>query len=165
MSRYRVEQRVLIVRTYWKTGSIIAWQWQFMAHFGVRKQAAKYSSQYLGKKLGTTGSLLDVHEGHPKLLEATVQEIKKNRLLASTRSYCMDCHLKWGGSPNTSERAAKSAKLHAYLITVMQECEKKQNYCNARGLCKHAVMIIVAISNSVQKIYLAFIAPSLHQCS
>ena len=80
-----MEKSVFIVRTFWKTESIKAYQRQFIAQFGVPKPPAKSSSQYLVKK--TNGTLLDAHEGgRPKLREAIVQE-KKDTLLTSPKKY------------------------------------------------------------------------------
>ena len=85
MYRYTVEERVFIVRTYWKTESLKACQQEFVKKFGGRNPPSKPCILALSKKLETTGALLDAHGGgRPKMSEETVQNVKA-RLLQSPK--------------------------------------------------------------------------------
>jgi len=55
MYRYTLEERVSIVRTYWKTESIKSCQQQFLENFGGWHPPSKYSIWALSKKLDTKG--------------------------------------------------------------------------------------------------------------
>jgi len=73
MYRYTLEERVFIVRTYWKRKSIKSSQQQFLENFGGRHPPSKSSIWALSKKLETKGTLLDEHTGgRPKMSEEKI---------------------------------------------------------------------------------------------
>ena len=134
MYRYTLQERVFIVRTYWKTESIKSCQQQFLEKFGGRHPPSKPSIWALSKRLETKGSLLDEHTGgHPKMSEETNQNVT-DRLLASAKKSLRRLSQELGLSRNTCERAVKKRKLHAYRISVAHELKesdqvKRVAYC------------------------------------
>ena len=131
--RYTLEERVFIVRTYWKTESIKSCQQQFLEKFGGRHMMSKSSIWALSKKLETKGTLLDEHTGCPKMSEETIQNVK-DWLLASPKKSLHRLSQESGLSRSTCQRAAKKAKLHACFISVVHELKehdevKRVAYC------------------------------------
>jgi len=121
MYRYTLEERVFIVRTYWKTESIKLCQQQFLEKFGGRHPPSKYCIWALSKKLEIKGTLLDeLTGGRPKMSEETIQNVK-DRLQASPKKPLRRLSQESGLSRNTCQRAAKKAKLRAYRISVLHE--------------------------------------------
>ena len=107
MYRYNLEERVFIVRTYWKTESIKSFQQQFLEKFGGRHLPSKSSIWALSKKLETKGTLLDKHTGScPKMSEETIQSVK-DRLLVSPKKSLRRLSQESGLSRSTCQRAAK----------------------------------------------------------
>jgi len=73
MYRYTVEERIFIVRTFWKTESIKSCQQTFLEKFGGRHPPSKSSIWALSKKPETKGTLLDEHTGgRPKMSEEKI---------------------------------------------------------------------------------------------
>jgi len=134
MNRYTLEERVFIVRTYWKTESIKSCQQQFLEKLGGRHPASKSSIWALLKKLETKGTLLNEHMGgRPKMSEETSQNVK-DQLLASPKKSLRQLSQESGLSRSTCQHAAKKAKLHAYCISVVDELKqpdqvKRVAYC------------------------------------
>ena len=106
MYRYTVEERVFIVRTYWKTESIKLCQQQFLEKFGGWHPPSKYCIWALAKKLETKGTLLDELTGaRPKTSEETIQNVK-DRLHASPKKSLRRLSQESGLSRSTCQRAA-----------------------------------------------------------
>jgi hypothetical protein len=113
MYRYTLEERVFIVRTYWKTESINLCQQQFLETFGGRHPPSKYCIWALSKKLETKGTLLDeLTGGRPKISEGTIQNVK-DRLQASPNKSLRRLSQESGLSRSICQHAAKKAKFHA----------------------------------------------------
>jgi len=134
MYRYTLEERVFIVRTYWKTESIKLCQQQFLEKFGRRHPSSKYCIWALSKKLETKGTLLDeLTGGRPKMSEETIQ-IVKDWLQASPKKSLRRISQESGLSRSTCQRAAKKSKLHACRTSVLHELKepdqvKRVAYC------------------------------------
>ena len=134
MNWYTLEERVFIVRTYWKTESIKSCQQQFLEKFGGRHPPSKSSIWALSKELETKGALLDEHTGgRQKMSEEMIQNVK-DRLLASPKKSLRRLSQESGLSRSTCQRAAKKAKLHVYRISVVHKLKepdqvKRVAYC------------------------------------
>jgi hypothetical protein len=85
-----------------------------------RRAPSKCCIQKLVKKLETTGSLPTQHAGGRKMSEETIHDVKE-RLLASPskslRRLFQETYLPYF----TCQRAARKAKLRAYLVSCVQE--------------------------------------------
>jgi len=110
MYRYTLEERVFIIRTYWKTESIKLCQQQFLEKFGGRHPPSKYCIWALSKKLETKGTLLDeMTGGRPKMSEEAIQNVK-DRLQASPKKSLRRLSQESGLSRSTCQRAAKKSE-------------------------------------------------------
>ena len=111
--RYTLEERVFIVRTYWKTESIKSCQQKFLEKFGARHPPSKSSARALSKKLETKRTLLDEHTGgRPTMSKETIQNVK-DLTLASPKKLLGRISQESGLSRSTCQRTAKKTKLHA----------------------------------------------------
>jgi hypothetical protein len=81
---YSVEQRLFIVREYWRTQTFKQCHWAFRNKYGEGSVPTKPCIHKLVEKLKTTGSVLTQHAGGPKMSDRMVQDVK-DRLLASPR--------------------------------------------------------------------------------
>jgi len=125
MYRYTLEERVFIVRTYWKTESIKSCQQQFLEKFWGRHPPSKSSIWALSKKLETKGTLLDEQTGgRPKMSGEMIQNVK-DWILASPKKSLHRILQESGLSRSTCQRAAKKGKLHAYRISVVHELKER----------------------------------------
>ncbi|PSN49236.1 hypothetical protein C0J52_08415 [Blattella germanica] len=125
MNRYTLEERVHIIRLYWKTDSIQACQEQFVERFGDKRHPPSKSTIWaLSKKLETHGTLLDRHAGgREPMTQETITNVK-DRLLASPSKSLRRFSQESGMSKSSCQRAAKKAKLHAYRYTVVHELKE-----------------------------------------
>ncbi|KAJ9576583.1 hypothetical protein L9F63_025520 [Diploptera punctata] len=124
MNRYTLEQRVFIIRVYWKTDSIQACQEQFVERFGDNRHPPSKSTIWaLAKKLETHGTLLDRHAGgREQMTQETITNV--DRLLASPSKSLRRLSQETGVSKSSCQRVAKKAKLHAYRYTVVHELKE-----------------------------------------
>ena len=135
MNRYTLEERVHIIRVYWKTDSIQACQEQFVERFGDNRHPPSKSTIWaLSKKLETHGTLLDRHAGgREPMTQETITNVK-DRLLASPSKSLRRLSQESGMSKSSCQHAAKKAKLHAYRYTVVHKLKetdkvKRVSYC------------------------------------
>ncbi|PSN51327.1 hypothetical protein C0J52_15726 [Blattella germanica] len=125
MNRYTLEERVHIIRVYWKTDSIQACQEQFVERFGDNRHPPSKSTIWaLSKKLETHGTLLDRHAGgREPMTQETITNVKDRLLASPSKSLCR-LSQESGMSKSSCQRAAKKAKLHTYRYTVVHELKE-----------------------------------------
>lgn len=107
---YTIEQRVFIVREYWRSNSYKQCQQAFRREFGDSNSIPSKSCIHkLVKKLETTGSVLDQHAGGRKMSEQTVANVRE-RLLASPNKSLRKVSQESGIPYSTCQRVAKRTK-------------------------------------------------------
>ncbi|PSN53231.1 hypothetical protein C0J52_08005 [Blattella germanica] len=123
MNRYTLEERVHIIRVYWKTDSIQACQEQFVERFGDnRYPPSKPTIGALSKKLKTHGTLLDRHAGgREPMTQETITNVK-DRLLASPSKSLRRLSQESGMSKSSCQRAAKKAKISNNMVRRINSC-------------------------------------------
>jgi hypothetical protein len=132
MCHKQAEERVLIIREYWRTNSFKQRQRTFRNKYGEGSILTKYCIRELLEKLETTGSVLTRHAGGRKMCGRTVQDMN-DRLLASPRKSLRRLSQETGIPYSACQRAAKERNC-TYVLSIVKESlqgdlEKNMQYC------------------------------------
>jgi hypothetical protein len=76
---HSAEQRVFIIREYWRTGSCKLCQWAFRNKYGEGRVPNKSCIHKL-EKFETIGSVFTRHAGDRKMCDRTVQDVNHTKI-------------------------------------------------------------------------------------
>ena len=132
---FSLQQRIVIVEAYLRTGSIKETQQAFLEKYPEIRAPAKRFVQSLLKKWRETGSVENVKKQRPKLVQTpeVVSDIQQ-RISRSPQKSTRKLSQQVGLSRTTCQRVLKSLSMRAYRITCVQELKlpdknKRLQYC------------------------------------
>ena len=166
--QYSLRERVFIVKTYWKTDSLITTQREFRREFHVRDGPTKATILSIARKLETTGVLVSESGKHRPSLSAECVDNVRRRLVNSPKKSLRRLSQETGYSYGTCQRAAKKSGLRPYRVHMVQQLkeadhEKRMAYCRwFQGLCFPLSLTSTPVVSSflaIDKI-VAFVGPS-----
>ena len=132
---FSLQQRIVIVEAYLRTGSIKETQQAFLEKYPEIKAPAKLSVQNLVKKWCETVSVENVKKQRPKLVRKldVVNDIQQ-RISVSPQKSTRGLSQLVGLLQTTCQRVLKPLNMRAYRITCVQELKlpdknKRLQYC------------------------------------
>ena len=132
---FSLQQRIVIVEAYLRTGSIKETQQAFLEKYPEIKAPAKCSVQNCVKKWRETGSVENVKKQRPKVIRTpkVVSDIQQ-RISRSPQKSTQRLSQQVDLSRTTCQRVLKSLSMRAYRITCVQELklpdkDKRLQYC------------------------------------
>ena len=132
---FSLQQRIVIVEAYLRTGSIKKMQQAFLEKYPEIKAPAKRSVQSLVKKRRETGSVENVKKQIPKLVRTPEVVIDIQQWISrSPKKSTWRLSQQVGLSRTTCQHVLKYLSMRAYRITCVQELklpdkDKRLQYC------------------------------------